>query len=124
MLNFWIDFLDPAGELEKYSIPAIGSRPKANTDKDVKALYFRGAPEIIYYYPSESSIVKNKKSGYTYIQLRADMTDLISLSAQGKSAKDTLDKWLNEHLYGAESISLSTIPVYYLEPNTRIKIFN
>ena len=124
MLNFWIDFLDPAGELEKYSISAIGSRPKANTDKDVKALYFREAPEIIYYYPSESSITKNKKSGYTYIQLRADMTNLISLSAQGKSAKDTLDKWLNEHLYGAESISLSAIPVYYLEPNTRIKISN
>ena len=124
MLNFWIDFLDPAGELEKYSISAIGSRPKANTDKDVKALYFRGAPEIIYYYPSESSITKNKKSGYTYIQLRSDMTNLISLSAQGKSAKDTLDKWLNEHLYGAESISLSTIPIYYLEPNTRIKVSN
>ena len=124
MLDFWIDFLDPAGELEKYSISAIGSRPKANTDKDVKALYFRGAPEIIYYYPSESSVTKNKKSGYTYIQLRADMTNLISLSAQGKSAKDTLDKWLNEHLYGAESISLNTIPVYYLEPNTRIKISN
>lgn len=124
MLNFWIDFLDPAGELEKYSISAIGSRPKANTDKDVKALYFREAPEIIYYYPTESSVTKNKKSGYTYIQLRSDMTNLISLSAQGKSAKDTLDKWLNEHLYGAESISFNAIPVYYLEPNTRIKISN
>lgn len=124
-LDFWIDFLDPAGDLEKYSINAIGSRPKANTDKDVKGIYFREAPQVIYYYPEESAqVLTNKKSGYAYIQFLPSMADLMSLSAQGKSAKDTLDKWLNNYLYGAETISIAGIPIYYLEPNTRIKVSN
>lgn len=124
-LNFWIDFLDPAGELEKYSVTAIGSRPKAATDKDVKAISYRETPNLIYYYPDEKNkALQEKKTGYTYVQLQPSMTNLLKISSQGKSAKDTLDEWLNQYLYGAESISLSCVPIYYLEPNTRIKVLN
>ena len=48
------------------------------------------------------------------------MENLFSISAQGQSAKDMLETMLYNHTYCTESISLSCIPVYYLEPNTRI----
>jgi hypothetical protein len=31
---------------------------------------------------------------------------------------------INEHTYYTESITLTTIPIYYLEPNTRIKVID
>ena len=123
-LNFWFDFLDPAGDLEKYSVPAIGSRPKAKTEKDAKALYFKEAPNLIFYFPGEENVLNNQKSGYTYIKLLDAMSNLISFSAQGKSAKNFLDEWMDEHLYGAESISIVGVPIYYLEPNRKIKVIN
>jgi hypothetical protein len=52
-LLFWFDFLDTEAEIEAFSIPAIGSRPKVNNDKDVKAIKYRDTPSIIYYYPGE-----------------------------------------------------------------------
>jgi hypothetical protein len=40
-LLFWIDFLNPRGEMEKFSIAAIGHRPKAVNDNKVKSIYYK-----------------------------------------------------------------------------------
>jgi hypothetical protein len=45
---------------------------------------------------------------------------MFSISAQGKSAKDRLDELLYQHSYCIESATITSIPIYYLEPNTRI----
>jgi hypothetical protein len=38
------------------------------------------------------------------------------------SIKDKLNILINEHTYYTESVTITTIPIYYLEPNTRISI--
>ena len=48
------------------------------------------------------------------------MENLFTISSQGKSAKDVLDEYLYNYACCAESISISTRPIYHLEPNTRI----
>lgn len=50
------------------------------------------------------------------------MENLFSISGQGKSAKDVLDNMLYNYAYCTESITLTTIPIYYLQPNTRIRV--
>ena len=47
---------------------------------------------------------------------------MFSISAQGKSAKNKIDELLYNHTYCVESVTLQTIPVYYLEPNARIYV--
>ena len=47
---------------------------------------------------------------------------MFSISAQGKSAKDRLDELIYQHGYCIESATITTIPIYYLQPNTRIHI--
>jgi hypothetical protein len=49
---------------------------------------------------------------------------MFSVSAQGKSAKDRIDELLYNHSYCAESVSITSIPIYYLEPNTRIEVYD
>ena len=124
MLNFWFDFLDTEGELSKYSVKNIGSRPKAENNNDVKAIYFREIPDILFYGENvtdeELAIQRAMKPGFTFIRLNQVMENLFSISGQGKSAKDVLDNMLYNYTYCTEEISLSTIPIYYLQPNTRI----
>ena len=124
MLNFWFDFLDTEGDLSKYSVQNIGSRPKAENNADVKAIYFREIPNVIFFDETttdeELAEQREMKQGYTFIKLPERMENLFSISGQGQSAKDMLDSMLYNYAYCTESISLSTIPVYYLEPNTRI----
>ena len=48
MLNFWFDFINIDGELAQFSIPAIGHRPKAINDNDVKSIYFKETPLVVF----------------------------------------------------------------------------
>ncbi len=194
MLNFWFDFLDAKdGDLDKYTVQNVGIRPKAENDTNVKAIYFRDTPNVIFVdttkisksersrlidlYGSEQewltsiknaltqkdkddylialkkldsnknsltsadidNLVKVKQTaelnnavnaniqdqreempGYVFIHLPTYMENMFSISSQGKSAFDKLDNWLYSYACCTESISMSALPVYYLQPNTRI----
>lgn len=117
-LNFWFDFLDEDGDLMKYSNHAIGNRPKAVNDNNVKAIYFRETPTVIY---TEGAIPEiPPKLGYSYCQISNNLLDLFSLSGQGKSAKTVLDDYLYQYAQMKEEISFTTMPYYNLIPNKRI----
>lgn len=49
---------------------------------------------------------------------------MFSISTQGKSAKNRLDELIYAHGYCVETISVTTLPIYYLNVNTRIYIHN
>ena len=51
-----------------------------------------------------------------------NMKEMFIKGARGKSAKDEIDTLLYNHSYCAESINISSIPIYFLEPNTCIYI--
>ena len=112
-LIFWFDFLDTTGELGQFSVPMIGSRPKAKTDKNVKSIDYLTTPNIIF------GASSGDNPGYRYFNV-PDMDNMFSKSAQGKSAKEELYNLLYQHGYCSESITIAATPIYYLEPNSRI----
>ena len=121
ILNFWFDFLDTNGELSQFKTQNIGFRTKAVNDNNVKSIYFRETPDIVFY-ENEDEIDRNN-TAYRYIQI-TDIKNMFSISAQGKSAKDKVDELLYQHGYCIESATITTIPIYYLQPNTRIHLFD
>lgn len=116
-LSFWFDFLDSSGDLEKYSVKVVGQRPKVINDNNVKSIYYRETPEVIYTSPNDEYTGKTKFS-YKYIQ--APIDGLLTVSAQGVSAKNKLNDLLYQHSYCVESSTISVAPIYYLQPNTKI----
>ena len=121
-LIFWFDFLETEGsDLYKYSVKEIGSRTKSINDSNVKSIYYRDVPNVIFV----QSLADNeyeRKSGYTYIQLPLGYISLFSISGRGKSAKERIDELLQEHSYVTEQTNITTVPLYHLEPNTRISV--
>ena len=118
-LNFWFDFLDTDGELKQFGVKSIGSRSKSIKDTEVKAIYFRDTPEIQI---GEDVSTESEISGYSYIQVPEDYQNIFSISGKGKSAKERLDELIYEHSYCIESATINAIPIYYLEPNSRVHI--
>ena len=124
-LNFWFDFLDTEGELQQFSVKTIGSRSKAINDTNIKSIYFRETPSVIYV---ENTVTQeelkklNAETGYKFIQIPTSYDNMFSLSAQGIGAKDKLDDLLYQHGYCVESVTISAVPIYHLEPNTRIYV--
>ena len=122
-LNFWFDFYEGNDVLSQYAIYAIGDRPKVVNDNKITSIYFRKTPKIIFIDPKEFNGI-DIKTGYTYIQLTNEMQNLFTISAQGKSAEEEVEALINQYSYCVENINISTIPIYYLQPNTLITIHN
>ena len=118
VLNYWFDFLDTEGELSQFNVKTIGSRTKAINESTIKSIYFRETPQVIFVNSTEDIV---QMSGFKYIQV-PDLDKMFTISAQGKSAKERLDELLYAHSYCSESATITSSPIYYLQPNTRIHI--
>ena len=129
-LVFWLDFLDLGGDLNKYGVQLVGDRPKVVNDNQVKAIYYRETPLIIFQdfeegndIVTEETVSAGQNSGYRYFNVGGGHFDnMFRVSTQGKSAKDAIDTLLYNHSYCIESVTITSVPIYYLEPNTRIYI--
>lgn len=123
-LFFWIEFIDPneRPELQEYAVEIIGRRSKSVNDTNVKAIYVRDTPSLLFINPNDTPIVGQEHLAYARINIVPPVSDYFRISSQGKSAKEALDTMLYESTYFQESVTISSVPIYYLEPNVRISI--
>lgn len=122
-IPFWLDFCDDA-YLEKYTPDKIGRRTKVINDTEIKAIFFEETPNVLFVDPLKTTPYTDSALSYVRLNLVGSMANYFSISTQGKSAKETLDNLLYTHTYYNESITLSCIPIYYLEPNVRISVYD
>lgn len=140
-LNFWIDFLDDENELAAFSIRAIGDRTKVINDDKVTAIIFKEIPDIILcpkiilndnadeedysQWKCDASSLKNDigtLTGYTFVYIPQSFLPYFDMSFRNTSAKNKIDDLVFQYAYCIENISLTSIPVYTLQPNTRIYV--
>ena len=127
-LSFWFDFVNNLGSgLDKYSVKAIGDRTKVVNDDDIKAIYYGEVPNLIYISQEDYDNLQatnRLNDGYVYVILPEALSDYFVVSKKYKSAQDVLDELLYQYAYCNESITLTTIPIYHLEPNVRISVYD
>ena len=119
-LNFWLDFVEPNGEMEKFSVATIGQRVKVVNDKDVNVIILPDAPEIQYKLTTEVEKLQGNLA-LKLFQLPDYYYNLFAVASKQTSAIDKCNELLNQHTQLMSSITINTLPIYYLEPN---KMFN
>lgn len=117
-LVFWFELLD-LNEFNNYSVKNIGLRTKVDNQATTTGIFYKETPEALFLYTGET---KESNNAYTPLQLNKNMEDLFSRSTQGVSAIQRANDLIYEHTQLGETLSLTSIPIYYLEPNTRIYI--
>ena len=124
LLNFWFDFYEGDDILQQYQVSSIGDRPKVVNDSKITSVYYSEVPQVIFVRPDETQTldIDQRKSGYTYLFLAEEYADYFEISSRGKSAEDEMTELFNKHSYCTENISITTIPIYHLEPNTLIHL--
>lgn len=122
-LNFWFDFIDTTGSLSQYGVNNIGLRSKATNDDKIKSIYFRETPNVLFSAIDKADVNKQwMKPGYCHVTISPTLNDLFTISTRGKSAFDVLQDDLYNYTYPATSITLTSVPIYYLTPNTLIYV--
>ena len=133
-LNFWIEFLDESDELQQFSIPVIGHRSKTVNEDKASAIIFREVPDLIIV-DKDKQILENEElseeliaelrleqSGYTFINIPQGYGQFFTISYRAKSVKNAVDELLYQYSYCVENISITALPIYTLQPNTRIYV--
>lgn len=126
-LIFDFDFLDAdTSDVGNYAVPYIGDRTKTSNNSAIKVIKYRDIPNIIYYWnnidPKEESVKRIQEGYYTIWFSKEHMKEYVDIAIRTKSCYDELDNFLYNYTYINQSISLTSIPIYRLEPNTLIYI--
>lgn len=124
-LYFWFDFLNAESvDLYDYSVEKVGRRLKTVNDTNIKSIFVRDVPNVLFVDPNAEQVQWQNDLHYVRLNLPTAYTNYLVRSTQGKSAKEELDTQVYQGTYYNETISISAIPVYYLQPNTRIKVYD
>lgn len=125
-LVFWLDFIDSSSEIGKYSVGQIGRRTKVVNNNDIKTIYNKEVPDIVFI-PADAENKQELISHYNaigqrYFLLNSQFQNLFSISATGASCYDEIRDLMYQHLNYQATVSLTCLPIYHLDTNSVIYI--
>lgn len=126
-LDFWLDIIDTGSELGRYSIGQIGRRTKTINKKEIKTIYNKEVPDLVFVPAKEEDRTEAEQEAFNsadqdICQLPDSRWDLFSISSTGASCFDEIRDLLYQHLNYHTTITITCLPVYYLEPNNILYI--
>lgn len=126
------EILDADSELKKFSVSSIGRRQYAKTDSSIKSLM----PTIISDYFVATDAVKDDYNKYWYnasytIDARSDEEETsyekeLKFPLYGNIYNDaftTIKQLLFNKTQYNDTVTIVSLPYYYLEPNNRVKAY-
>ena len=133
-LNFFLDFIDTSSKISQFQINSIGRRTKVLSEgKNVNCIFEPQIPDIILLPITESSDDNTEMGkmrqeaedrGQTWWQIDDSIYSFLSIGGVLNSGYQIIRQLLYEYTSYNENITITCLPIYYLEPNTRIHIQN
>lgn len=125
-IDFYLDFIDSSAEISALSIQNIGRRTKVINDDKVNCLFEPEIPNLVLLDQGAENIAELRQEcedrGQDYIQLTPNLFSMVTGGGRFNSAYVLIRELLYQYTSYNESITVSAIPIFYLEPNTRITV--
>ena len=124
-INYFLDFINTGNsKITQISIQNIGRRSYvADKGKSVNCVFEEWIPDVIIIKSGESTGDATKR-GFRFSQVSEDVYNNLDIGGSNYSAYEQIRQTLHEFTNYNESVSIQTVPLYFLEPNTRITINN
>jgi hypothetical protein len=127
-LRYFLDYLEPANELHNYSVDNLGVKMHTCKEDNTTRLYDADVPNTILidigldYNKREELEQRCQLEGQIYSNVESNIMNDIAIGSAGDSAANVARSLLYQYTSYNESITIQSIPIYYLEPNTRITV--
>jgi hypothetical protein len=125
-IDFYLDFIDSSAAISEMSISNIGRRTKVLNDDSINCIFEPEIPDLVLLNTADENIAdlraECEAQGQDYIQLDSNLFSMITGGGNFNSAYNAVRELLYQYTSYNESISLTAVPIYYLEPNTRITV--
>ena len=124
--DFFLDFIDTQSEMGEYNVKNIGRRSVVLNDDTINCIFAPQIPDIVLIKTGQDDTTIKRTNcqnrGQIYSQVDPAVYDALQEGGVLKSAYDEVKKQLYQYTTFNEQVSLTTMPIYYLQPNTRITI--
>lgn len=127
-LNYFLDYLEPVTDIGDYSVNELGQRVISKQQDKIIKLYDEEVPNIIMLdinAPIEerrSDIKRCELEGQSYANVDSAIYKNLAVGTIGYSAQEVAREMLYKNTNYNESISIQSIPIYYLDVNSRITV--
>lgn len=124
-IDYFLDFIDTETQLNELDIKNIGRRTKVVNNSSVNCLFAPDMPNYIIVKSGDSSSMEEATSkGYEYIIAPEEIYEQLVLGTNYVDAFSIMRELLYQHTQYNSTITLQTLPIYYLDVNRLISIFN
>ena len=119
--EYWLDIIEGS----PFGVESIGRRQKVVSEKDVNCLFPVNVPNLVLVEAdgdTEEDVELALTKAQEVVQVSTKVFNNLTIGGSYNPAFDKIKNLLYNHTSYNESISLSIIPIYHLEPNTRITV--
>jgi hypothetical protein len=127
---YYLDFIEPiASPLGRYSVQNIGRRTHVTVNDKINCLFQPEIPNIVFINIDESLETKKKlkeeseANQQPWTQVRGEIYGALATGGYHNGAFDQIKYDLYCYTNYKKTISMTTLPIYWIEPNSRIKIY-
>ena len=123
-VDFFLDFIDSGAAISELSVSNIGRRTKVINDDKINCMFEPKIPDFVMIEAGSENasalIQECADRGQNYILVPSTIYSKLAMGGTMNSAFYLIQDLLYQYTSYNESISVQSLPIYFLEPNIRI----
>ena len=125
-IDYYLDFIDSSSAISELGVENIGRRQKVVVDDKINCIFEPEIPNFILLNNGDKNIEELRNEcelkGEDYIQMDAAMYNMVATGGSFNSAYNLVRELLYQSTSYNECITVTSIPIYHLDVNTRITV--
>lgn len=127
-LRYWLDIIDTSAEVGKYGVNRIGRRTKVEENSKINEVFEADIPDIVFI-PNDGNLEQMRKNieyyisiGQAYAFVNQDQISYFQQKNSFGTCYEQVRAMLYNNLIYNASISLTCIPIFYLNVNKVVRL--
>lgn len=126
-IQYFLDFIDVGSAISEFNIGNIGRRSQVINDNNINCVFEPDIPPFILIETGQGQETIDKRNeaiaqGQKFLQVAPSIYNLLNTGGSLNSAYVKIRELLYQYTNYNEGITIQAIPLFYLEPNTRIEV--
>ena len=125
-IDYYLDFIDSSSAISELGVENIGRRQKVVVDDKINCIFEPEIPNLILLNNGDKNLEELRNEcelkGEDYIQMDAAMYNMVATGGSFNSAYNLVRELLYQSTSYNECITVTSIPIYHLDVNTRITV--
>ena len=125
-VDYYLDFIDSEAAISRFSINSIGRRSLVENSNDFNCVFEAEVPDYVIIEAGQDDTADRRAEcearNQKYIQVDSSIFKLLNIGGKQNSCFNEVKNLLYNNTNYNESIQIQALPIYNLEPNTRITV--